>query len=127
MILKQGEVCLCDPIAVAPVLSPELVHGYYEVAAEVEITGPRTSGCIVFDWFETTNKKRRVKLISRIDLQGVVDQIKGSYEWYFANLILVDFDRFLMNVWMYDKSEKTEYQISNIALYKFCMNDIADI
>lgn len=68
MILQTDEACLCDPIAVAPIFSPELVSAYYEVAAEVEITGPRTSGCIVFDWFETTNKKRRVKLISKINL-----------------------------------------------------------
>ena len=80
VILKDGEACLCDPIAVAPVFSPELVHAYYEVAAEVEITGPRTSGCIVFDWFETTNKKRRVKLISKIDLKTIVDQIHSSYQ-----------------------------------------------
>ena len=51
VILKNQEACICDPIAVAPVFSPELVNAYYEVAAEVEITGPRTSGCIVFDWF----------------------------------------------------------------------------
>ena len=35
VILKDGDACLCDPIAVAPVFNPELVHGYYEVAAEV--------------------------------------------------------------------------------------------
>lgn len=64
----------------APVFSPELVSAYYEVAAEVEITGPRTSGCIVFDWFETTNKKRRVKLISKIDLEKVVYEIRDSYQ-----------------------------------------------
>ena len=78
--MNKENVCLCDPIAVSPVFSPELIHGYYEVAAEVEITGPRTSGCIVFDWFETTNKKRRVKLISRIDLKSVVEQVLNSYK-----------------------------------------------
>lgn len=35
----------------------------------------------MFDWFETTNKKKKVKLVSKIDLEKVVGEIQKAYMW----------------------------------------------
>jgi len=61
---------LHDPCVVAYLLRPQLFDGR-EVNVEIETASPLTSGMTVADWWGVTGRKPNVRLMNRVDAEGL--------------------------------------------------------
>lgn len=80
-ILKTHRPSVCDPLACIPVFFPEDIHSYYEAYGDVETTGKRTRGLLVFDWLRTEELPGRSKImaVAEINLNSLIQHISDSY------------------------------------------------
>lgn len=69
---------LADQILVACIIKPSVVKETSNVYAAVETTGEITRGQLVIDWKNHLSKKQNVKIITKIDRDGIAEILISS-------------------------------------------------
>jgi inosine-uridine nucleoside N-ribohydrolase len=71
---KAGFV-MCDALAVAIVLYPEIIKETVKMNCQIELSGGHTRGSTVFDWYHRHDTQKNVKLVLEIVPKVFVDHV----------------------------------------------------
>jgi len=64
---------MCDAVAMATVLKPEIILESKILVGHVELYGHKTRGATVFDWMKKGNVKGNVEVVMKVDTQIYID------------------------------------------------------
>ncbi|XP_036368220.1 inosine-uridine preferring nucleoside hydrolase-like isoform X3 [Octopus sinensis] len=78
---RQRYAVMCDELAMAAIVNDQCVLDSVELYAEVELNGSKTRGQMVPDWTNITGKPSNVQIVTKMDLNIVVDILKKCYDF----------------------------------------------
>ncbi|XP_029657176.1 inosine-uridine preferring nucleoside hydrolase-like isoform X2 [Octopus sinensis] len=78
---KDQSYILCDELTVAAIMNDQCVLDSVELYAEVELDGSITRGQMVPDWRNRMGKASNVRIVTKMDMNIVVDILKKCYDF----------------------------------------------